>query len=90
MKTARMGFATLLLGSSLLAHEWHDHGAVSTSGAARPILQLAALGSAEGSASREVKAHPLDAMFAAFAPQVKTRRDAHFLYVNRKACRRIP
>jgi phosphatidylethanolamine-binding protein (PEBP) family uncharacterized protein len=82
MKTARMGFATLLLGSSLLAHEWHDHGAVATPGTERPILQLAALGSAEASYSRESKAHPLDAMFAAFAPQVKTRRDARYLYVE--------
>lgn len=87
MKTARIGIASLLMGVSLQAHEWHrpgnpaqanDHP--SLTGA--PVLHLAALETGRDSGSRNMQAHPLDAMFAAFAPQVKTRRDAQYLYVE--------
>lgn len=80
MKTARMGIAALLLGGSLQAHEWHRH---ERSDSAEPrVLQLAALDAPVGSTARDARPHPLDAMFATFAPQVKTRRNAQYLYVE--------
>ena len=87
MNTARLGVAALLLGASLQAHEWHRNGDVATADRLRPdagarVLQLAALETAGGSGIRDGKTHPLDAMFAAFAPQVKIRRDAEYLYVE--------
>ena len=86
MKTARFGVSALLLGASLHAHEWHRHASAGAANLAPDTnaqgMQLAALETPGGFTARDTRAHPLDAMFAAFAPQVKTRRDAQYLYVE--------